>query len=146
MHEQLRIFADYIAQKGLKNTPQRRLIAEVFFKSGKHLTTEELYDVVKNVDDKIGQATVYRTLKLLCDAGLAKGHHFGETTTRYEPIEDDSHHDHLLCNACGKNVEVMDEDIERLQEELARRYGFTLTAHRMLLFGICDDCKKQQKG
>ena len=142
MLEQLQTFAEYITQKGLKNTPQRRLIAEVFFESGKHLTTEELYDVVRGVDDRIGQATVYRTLKLLCDAGLAKGHHFGETTTRYEPIDDGSHHDHLLCTHCGKNVEVIDDDIERLQIELAKRYGFTLTSHRMLLFGVCGDCRK----
>ena len=136
------VFADYIVKKGLKNTPQRRLIVDIFFKAGKHLSTEELYNVVRDVDSSIGQATVYRTLKLLCDAGLAREQHFGETTARYEPIEDDTHHDHLICTACGKNLEVMDAEIERLQEELARRHGFKLTSHRMILFGVCDDCRQ----
>lgn len=143
MQNPVRVFIDYIAEHGLKNTPQRRLIAEVFFKSGKHLSTEELYSVVREADSSIGQATVYRTLKLLCVAGLAKELHFGESTARYEPIEDGSHHDHLICRSCGKNQEVMDANIERLQEELAERHGFTLTSHRMILYGICGDCRKQ---
>ncbi|MDL2316706.1 transcriptional repressor [Desulfovibrio sp. OttesenSCG-928-A18] len=134
-------FSEYIASNGLKNTPQRRLIVEIFFESGKHLSTEELYNVVRAADKHIGQATVYRTLKLLCDAGLAKELHFGEATARYEPIEDDSHHDHLICNVCGKNVEVMDEEIERRQEELAASYGFSLVSHRMILFGVCANCR-----
>jgi len=141
MQDPVRAFTDYIADRGLKNTPQRRLIVDVFFKSGKHLSTEELYTVVRAEDGSIGQATVYRTLKLLCDAGLAKELHFGEGTARYEPIEDDSHHDHLICGSCGKNQEVMDADIERLQEELAERHGFTLTSHRMILYGVCADCR-----
>ncbi len=143
MQDPLRIFSDYIAENGLKNTPQRRLIVEVFFKSGKHLSTEELYNVVCKKDGSIGQATVYRTLKLLCDAGLAKELHFGESTARYEPIEDDSHHDHLICTACGKTQEVMDSTIERLQNELAEKNGFTLTSHRMVLYGMCEGCRSR---
>lgn len=145
MQDPVNAFADYIAANGLKNTPQRRLIVEVFFRAGKHLSTEELYNVVRAEDESIGQATVYRTLKLLCAAGLAREQHFGETTARYEPIEDDSHHDHLICTVCGKNQEVVDEEIERLQEELARRNGFFLTSHRMILYGVCSDCRASGK-
>ncbi|MDL2268285.1 transcriptional repressor [Desulfovibrio sp. OttesenSCG-928-G15] len=145
MSDPVHTFGDYISQNGLKNTPQRRTIVEVFFKQGKHLTTEELYTVVRQNDPNIGQATVYRTLKLLCEAGLAKEQHFGESTARYEPIEDDSHHDHLICTACGKNIEVIDEEIERLQEDLARRHGFSLTSHRMILFGVCAACRSGKK-
>lgn len=145
MQNALNRFADYIVRNKLKNTPQRRLIASIFFESGKHLTTEELYNVVRKEDSSVGQATVYRTLKLLSRAGLAKEHHFGETTARYEPIIDDSHHDHLICTACGKNVEFEDEDIERAQIRLAKRHGFTLTSHRMLLFGLCAACRKKYK-
>ena len=142
MQDSVRAFTDYIAECGLKNTPQRRLIADVFFTSGKHLSTEELYDAVRTQDGSVGQATVYRTLKLLCDAGLAKELHFGKgkSTARYEAIEDGSHHDHLICGSCGKNQEVMDAEIERLQEELAKRHGFTLTSHKMILYGVCEDC------
>lgn len=139
------VFFDYIAKQGLKQTPQRRLIVDVFFTSGKHLSTEELYDKVRAVDNGVGQATVYRTLKLLCEADLAREMHFGDGTARYEPITDDSHHDHLICTACGKNQEFVNEDIERLQEELAARYGFVLTSHRMYLYGICDACRRGGK-
>lgn len=137
-------FSRYIVDNGLKNTPQRRLIVEVFFRSGKHVTTEELYEQVKAEDNSIGQATVYRTLKLLCSAGLAKEQHFGESTARYEPIEDDSHHDHLICTNCGMNREVVDDEIERRQVELAESCGFTLTSHRMIMYGLCSDCQKKQ--
>ena len=139
-------FSDYIAKQGLKNTPQRRLIVDVFFKSGEHLSTEELYDQVRAVDEGVGQATVYRTLKLLCEANLAREMHFGDGTARYEPIADDSHHDHLICTACGRNQEFVDEDIERRQEELAARYGFVLTSHRMYLYGVCENCRKGGTG
>ncbi len=145
MHDPVGVFTRYIADHGLKNTPQRRLIVDVFFRSGKHLSTEELYEQVKAADDGIGQATVYRTLKLLCDAGLAKELHFDDSTARYEPIEDDSHHDHLICTSCGKNIEVMDEEIERRQEELAKKAGFVLTSHRMIMYGVCQDCRKPGK-
>ncbi len=145
MREPMRVFADYIAGHGLKNTPQRRAIVDVFFSSDNHLSTEELYDQVRKADSGIGQATVYRTLKLLCEAGLAREMHFGDGIARYEPIVDDTHHDHLICKSCGKNLEVVDEKIERLQEDLARRHGFTLTSHRMYLYGVCSDCRKKEK-
>lgn len=139
----MQVFADYIAKSGLKNTPQRRLIAGVFLKAGKHVGSEELYDMVRKQDSSVGQATVYRTLKLLCDAGLATEMYFGDGITRYEPV-DDTHHDHLICRRCGKNIEVVDENIERLQEELAARHGFTLTSHRMYLYGDCPDCRPKK--
>lgn len=145
MQDHINAFSDYISKNGLKSTPQRRLIVEVFFRSGKHLTTEELYNVVRQEDSSIGQATVYRTLKLLCEAGLAKELHFGESTARYEPVEDDSHHDHLICTVCGANQEVIDEKIEELQVALAQKHGFCLTSHRMILYGVCSDCSKSGK-
>ena len=135
-------FADYIREKGLKTTVQRNTIVKVFFSTDKHLTTEELYHKVREKDPSIGQATVYRTLKLLCSARLASEMYFGDGTIRYEPIVDDTHHDHLICNNCGKNVEVVDEQIEALQEALAEKHGFSLISHRMYLYGICADCKK----
>jgi Fur family ferric uptake transcriptional regulator len=145
MSEPQRLFSDYIARHGLKHTPQRRLIIHVFFAAGQHLSTEELYARVCAVDSSVGQATVYRTLKLLCEAGLAKEMHFGDGTARYEPAVDESHHDHLICTQCGKNIEVVDATIESLQESLARTHDFILTSHRMYLYGICSDCRKNPK-
>ncbi len=143
MKQALKIFADYIATHGLKFTPQRRLIADVFLRQEGHLSTEELYDQVRKTDSSVGQATVYRTLKLFCDSGLAKEVHFGDGMARYEKTLGVTHHDHLICIACGKKVEVVDEKIERLQEELANRNGFMLTSHHMYLYGVCAVCRKK---
>ncbi|MBG0776249.1 MAG: transcriptional repressor [Desulfovibrionaceae bacterium] len=135
------IFHEYLVRNKLKMTPQRRLILEVFLASGEHLASEELYRQVRDRDPSIGQATVYRTLKLLHDAGIAGSYHFGDGVVRYEPRYGQQHHDHLICERCGKNIEVVDEKIERLQEELAKRHGFVLTGHRMYLYGLCSECR-----
>lgn len=137
------VFADYICRNKLKMTPQRNLILEVFLEHPDHVASEELYDKVRERDPSVGQATVYRTLKLLSDAGIAKEVHFGDGLTRYEPDHADKHHDHLICEVCGRNLEVVDERIERLQDELAERHGFTLTGHTMYLYGVCPDCRKK---
>lgn len=144
MKEPIAVFQDYIARNSLKVTPQRMLIVDVFLKVGGHLTTEEVYERVKAVDPSVGQATVYRTMKLLCDSGLAKKVHFGDGVARYEQKYGSKHHDHLICERCGANIEVLDDDIERLQEELARRHGYVLTSHRMYLYGICASCRERR--
>lgn len=144
MKEPLQVFTEYIGKNGLKITPQRLRIVEVFLREAGHLTTEELYERVKVVDSSVGQATVYRTMKLLCDSGIAKEVHFGDGVARYEKKYGSEHHDHLICEACGSNLEVIDEQIELLQEKLAARHGFTLTSHRMYLYGICDNCRMKK--
>ncbi len=143
MKQALKVFTDYIASHSLKFTPQRRLIADVFLRQEGHLSTEELYDEVRKTDSTVGQTTVYRTLKLFCDSGLAKEVHFGDGLARYEKTFGSTHHDHLICIACGKKLEVMDEKIEKLQEELAGRNGFLLTSHHMYLYGVCASCRKK---
>ena len=143
MKQALKTFTDYITAHGLKFTPQRRLIADVFLKQEGHLSTEELYDKVRREDTSIGQATVYRTLKLFCDSGLAKEVHFGDGMARYEKTFGAKHHDHLICIACGKQVEFMDDTIEKLQEKLAKQYDFILTSHHMNLYGVCPSCRKK---
>lgn len=134
-------FADYAAREQLKMTPQRRHILDVFLEQQGHVTSEELYEKVRATYKTIGQATVYRTLKLLSGSGIAKEVDFGDGVTRYERQHGDDHHDHLICERCGKNVEVLDETIEKLQEEVAARHGFTLTRHKMYLYGVCSDCR-----
>ena len=139
-------FAEFIARKKLKMTPQRRRILEVFLSEEGHVTSEELYQKVRRNYDGIGQATVYRTLKLLADSGLAKAVEFGDGALRYEILYGQSHHDHLICESCGVNVEVVDPAIERLQVEVAQRHGFKLTGHKLYLYGICPDCQKKAAG
>ena len=142
MKDARKVFVDYLREQQLKLTPQRECILEVFTSTEGHLTAEELYALVKDKDPSIGQATVYRTLKLLADSGIAKELHFGDGVARFEHKHGHSHHDHLICESCGKNIEVVDELIERLQEELARKNDFKLTGHRMYLYGLCADCRK----
>lgn len=137
------VFAEYLAREGLKMTPQRMVILNTFISVRDHVSAEDLYEQVKQADPAIGQATVYRTLKLLENSGLAVAVDFGDGTTRYEPDDGQGHHDHLICEICGKNVEILDTEIERLQEEVATQYGFTLSRHKMYLFGLCPDCRKK---
>lgn len=143
MKQALKEFTDYITANGLKFTLQRRLIAEVFLRQTGHLSTEELYDKVRKEDSSVGQATVYRTLKLFCESGLAKEVHFGDGMARYESTADSVHHDHLICIGCGKQVEFVDSEIEQLQEKLAERNGFLLTSHHMYLYGVCPSCRQK---
>ncbi len=137
----LTAFGVFLRGKGLRNTPQRNRIIEVFLNEKGHLTIEELYDLVRQEDPSLGQATVYRTMKLLCDAGLARELHF-DGIARYEHAGS-AHHDHLICERCGKNIEVVDSNIEALQDALARKHGFTPTSHRLYLYGICPECRKR---
>ncbi|MBF0480566.1 MAG: transcriptional repressor [Desulfovibrionaceae bacterium] len=142
MKDPVAVFSDYVAQKGLKMTPQRRLILDVFLRERGHMASEELYNKVKAVNKAVGQATVYRTLKLLSGSGLAKEFDFGDGVSRYEQTYGHSHHDHLICERCGKNVEVVDQGIEVIQERVAREHGFSLTGHVMHLYGVCADCSR----
>lgn len=140
----LDLFSEYLTEHGLRMTPQRRLILEVFLDRGGHMAPEELYDEVRRVDPSVGQATVYRTVKLLADSGLAKAVRFDDGVTRYEPKHGREHHDHLICERCRHTEEILDERIETLQEELARNHGFVLTGHKMHLYGLCAKCRREK--
>ncbi|MCB9526893.1 MAG: transcriptional repressor [bacterium] len=134
----------YLVQQGLKFTHQRRLITEVFFDPlyrEAHPSVEDLYDRVRERDQKVGYATVYRTLKLLVECGLANPNRLGDNQTRFEPESPGEHHDHLVCTTCGAVFEFEEDEIERLQNDVARRFGMTLSNHRMVLYGYPgDDC------
>jgi Fur family ferric uptake transcriptional regulator len=137
----LTVLRDYVATRGLKFTRQREVIAETFFRSGGHLKVEDLLERAREVDPQVSLATVYRTMKLLTECGLASPHRFGDRHTRYEPAEgEDEHHDHLICTACQRIVEFYDPRIEALQEQVAAANGFRVTSHRMELYGICEAC------
>lgn len=138
----LEVFAGYLAANRLKTTPQRRLILDIFLAEPGHVSSEELYAKIKRRDGSIGQATVYRTLKLLAECSLAQAVSFADGITRYEPHFGVEHHDHLICEDCGRTIEIVDPVIERRQEELAGRYGFSLSRHKMDLYGLCPDCRK----
>lgn len=136
-------FLEFMNRKGLNTTSQRRVIAEAFFELPGHHSLEEFYQHILRRDPGIGQTTVYRTLKLLCEAGLGMEIHFSDGITRYEVARPDSHHDHLVCLQCGKIVEIYDPRIEKLQRELAEKHGFSLCGHVHNLYGLCADCRAQ---
>jgi Fur family transcriptional regulator, ferric uptake regulator len=144
--EQVRaVLTQYMAKKGLRSTGQRRLILETFFESPNHVSIEELLAKVRQRDPKVGYATVYRTLKLLSECGVAYERKFGDGLTRYELADDKSHHDHLICVECGKISEFEEDKIEELQEKVAARYGYELRSHKHELYGVCPECRAKKR-
>ncbi|NRD46107.1 Fur family transcriptional regulator [Corallococcus exiguus] len=135
------VLARYMAQHGLKSTRQRSLIIDTFFEVGGHLSVEELWNKVREQDTKVSVATVYRTMKLLNECGLAHARNFGDGQTRYEAAAGREHHDHLICTSCGTIVEFENDRIETLQDVVARKHGFTVTSHKMELYGLCRECQ-----
>ena len=140
--EKITAYNDYLSKKDLKSTHQRDVIVAEFFKKHQHLTVEELWARVKKIDFKIGYATVYRTLKLLTESGLAFKREFGEGQARYEHVTD-HHHDHLICIGCSEIIEFENDEIETLQEKVCRKYKFKLVNHKMELYGYCEVCVKK---
>jgi Fur family ferric uptake transcriptional regulator len=132
----------YIERKGLRQTSQRKLVSEVFFRNGGHQSIDDLLTLVRNQDPRVGYATVYRTMKLLVECGLANERQFGGNVTRFEVAHEHDHHDHLICLECRRIVEFEDDEIERLQDALAKRYGFKLKSHKHELYGVCGQCQK----
>ncbi|CCO23056.1 Fur family transcriptional regulator [Maridesulfovibrio hydrothermalis] len=139
------IFTEYLSKQRLKMTPQRRTILDVFLNEEGHISSEELYNLIRKEDSSIGQATVYRTLKLLAESGIAKTVDFNDGVIRYEHKYGHEHHDHLVCECCGKTIEAVDHEIEHLQKELAKKHGFVLTHHEMYLFGVCKECQEKSE-
>ncbi len=126
----------YVQDKRLNTTSQREAIVEMFLRTRDHISIDELLAKVRKRHPKVGYATVYRTLKLLVDSGLAVERQFGDGQARFEIVGD--HHDHLICLKCSLILEFEDDEIERLQERIAQRLGgFNVLRHRHELYGLC---------
>jgi Fur family ferric uptake transcriptional regulator len=137
------ILDQYLTRNRLKSTHQRDTIVDVFFsQKTKHLRIEELLAAVRKTDPKIGYATVYRTLLLLVQAGLAEQSHFNDGQSRFEAVSE-HHHDHIICTQCGIIIEFENETIESEQESIARKFKFRLSGHKMELYGLCEKCQKK---
>jgi Fur family transcriptional regulator, ferric uptake regulator len=137
-----KLFHDFITLKGLKSTRQRDLILDFFLSSERHMSIEELYLKLRAKHPGIGYATVYRTLKLFAEAGIANEIQFGDGQTRYEHVSEGEHHDHLVCTRCGAITEFENETIEKLQAEVAASHGFLIEMHKLELYGLCAKCRK----
>jgi Fur family transcriptional regulator, ferric uptake regulator len=133
----------YLARRGLKRSRQRARIAEIFFEMPGHVSVDELVLRVRREDRRVSVATVYRTMKLLSEGGLAIARQFGDGQTRYEVAAGRAHHDHLICTGCGAIVEFANDAIEVQQAAVARRHGFEVERHRLELYGRCAACRGQ---
>ena len=135
-------FTELLKRNNLKYTKQREIILECLYNNNEHLTPELLHDLIqeKFPDIKVGIATVYRTLSLLEDSKMVTSISFGAAGKKYE-LDNKRHHDHMICTHCGTIIEFVDDDIERLQEEVARKFNFKITTHTMQIYGTCQACQ-----
>src|SRR6476620_5517742 len=141
----LHLFRRYLRQQGLPVTLQREVVADVVFASSGHLSVEEIEAVLKERGERIGKATIYRTMEILVRSGLVEDHDFGDGFKRYEHLF--GHHpvrEHLVCTSCRTVVEFDRPEIQRIQDEVAAAHGFMPTRHRLEIYGLCAAC--QQKG
>jgi len=133
-------FRDILRQKGLKITPQRVAVLEEITHGHGHRECEDIYLALKRNGKHISRATVYRTMDILINNDFARKMELGDGRVRYESKVDSPHHDHLICTSCGKIVEFVDQDIEELQDNIAKRNNFILSRHTHQLFGLCKKC------
>jgi len=144
--DEKKILEEQVKRKSLRHSQPREKILEMFVNANKHLTVQELYFLVKKKYPDTGLATVYRTLKLICEAGLCREVRFEDGIARYEFVHEGNHHDHLICIKCGRVEEIYDPEIERLQDKIYKKYKFIPHAHNLELYGICDKCSKKHLG
>ncbi len=128
----------YLRRKRLKTTLQREAIVDAFLRSSGHVNLEDLLTSARKKNPGVGLATVYRTIKLLEEAGLAHSRQFGPGQTLYEVAGERAHHDHIICQHCNFIVEFESDEIEEIQSRVARKMGFNILRHRHELFGLCE--------
>jgi Fur family ferric uptake transcriptional regulator len=138
---ELQVFRKYLADNRLKRTPHRMLILESFIANEGHRSVEDIYKYVRQQDPGIGYTTIYRTMKLLSDAGLAREVDLGDGMTRYEHLYNHTHHDHMICTECGTSIEFLNAEIERVQDAASDKLGFRVLDHRLQIYGLCAACQ-----
>jgi Fur family ferric uptake transcriptional regulator len=135
------VFRQYLKANGLKQTLHRKLILRTFLAGEGHRTVEDIYRAVSGEEPRIGYTTVYRTMKLLSESGLAREVELADGVTRYEHLYNHSHHDHLICTECGDSIEFLNPEIEQVQEAASARMGFKVLDHRLQIYGLCKRCR-----
>ena len=135
-----RLFSEFLQNKDLKLTSQRRTILRQALQAKGHFSADELLAFSKQADDTISKATVYRTLALLKESKTLEEQDFGDGKKLYERAEGRRHHDHLVCVQCGKIIEFENDPIEKLQDAEAAKHEFRVVYHSLKLFGFCQEC------
>ncbi len=145
LNEIKREFTKFIKRKNMKVTQSRLDLIDLIADYGKHFEVEELVNWIAMQSDKtVSRSTIYRTIKLLQEFGVIKEVIKQGSRTIYEFVARKAHHDHLVCVECGKIIEFVNEDIEKLQDEVCDQYDFQPLHHRLEIFGICADCRRRQ--
>ena len=139
-------FRRYLREHRLPVTRQRELVAQAVFLADDHPSVEAILRAVKAGGEHVGTATVYRTLDVLVESGLVRAHDFGEGFKRYEPVPGQTHHEHLICEQCGRVVEFQNEPLERMLPIIADEHGFQHRRHRVEIYGVCRECRHRELG
>jgi Fur family ferric uptake transcriptional regulator len=138
---EMQVLIDYLRDNKLKVTPHRELILETFLNHEGHRSVEEIYKTVRQEDPRIGYTTVYRTMKLLAECGLAREIDLADGITRYEHLFNHEHHDHMICMECGTSIEFFNADIESVQDAASEQLGFKVLDHKLQIYGVCRKCQ-----
>ena len=140
MSPQLAAMTGKLKDRGIRLTAERRTILEGIHSCGGHFDADTLLDHFRRRGDRVSRATVYRTLGTLVELGLLRKIEMGDRQSLYEPLEGREHHEHMICLHCGEIIEFVEPEIERLQDEVCRRRGFTPQDHTLQIYGICSAC------
>src|SRR3954453_20760037 len=143
LREAQELFHSHLKKVGLKHTDQRDTILHTFLETREHLSTDELHRLVKKRDPKIGFSTVYRTLKLFGECGLASEVAFHDGVARYEHQYNRRDHHHMVCTDCGASVEFFSPEIEKMEHEIGKKHRFSTTRHSFQIYGLCESCRKK---
>ena len=140
MNDALETFEHYLRGQNLSLTRQREQILRVFLESEGHWSAEELANRVRSAYPGIGLATIYRTLKLLVESGIAEEHRFGGDVALYEPAQ--KHHEHMICLTCDRILEFEDDELEALKARIMADHGFRMVRHTLQIYGVCRECQQ----
>jgi Fur family ferric uptake transcriptional regulator len=138
-------FKEFLRARRLRNTRERSVILDEVMRLHTHFEPEDIVMRLRRRGKGISRASVYRTMALLVDAGIVRKTPCDQMPARYEHVLGHNHHDHLVCTGCGRIIEFHDEKIERRQREVARRRGFRMTGHRLVISGYCKACEAQME-
>ena len=137
----IRLFSRYLREQGLPVTQQREAVAEVVFSSNEHLSVDDIEQELRSGGEKLGKATIYRTLDLLVESKLVEEHDFGEGFKRYEHrLSREPVHEHLICLECGQVTEFQSSEVQRIEADVTAQHGFRPSRHRLEIYGLCRSC------
>jgi Fur family transcriptional regulator, ferric uptake regulator len=137
-------FRRFLRDHRLPVTRQRDLVAQTVLLAEDHLSVDGIRRRLRDKGERVGTATVYRTLDVLLESGLVRAHDFGEGFKRYEPMPAQAHHEHLICERCGRVVEFQNERLERMLPVIADEHGFQHDRHRVEIYGVCRECRQRE--